>query len=174
MSLKWIAITRPVFKGIVHPKMKMLSSYTHPQVVPNLYECLCSTEHKGRYSEECRKQRSSGAPFTSIVFFSYYESQWSPKTAWLQTFFKISSFVFGRTKKFIPVWNYFRLLNKYVTLYVKYYDKMHYEEELDLFCSCIRANISIMLHKTIYEINSTHYSELTSNHHRVFVMTSDL
>ncbi len=31
---------------------------------------------------------------------------------------------------------------------------MHYEEELDLFCSCIRANISIMLHKTIYEINS--------------------
>ncbi len=28
------------------------------------------------------------------------------------------------------------------------------EEELDLFCSCIRANISIMLHKTIYEISS--------------------
>ncbi len=38
---------------------------------------------------------------------------------------------------------------------MKYYDKMHYEEELDLFCRCIRANISIMLHKTIYEINST-------------------
>ncbi len=38
---------------------------------------------------------------------------------------------------------------------MKYYDKMHYEEELDLFCSCIRANISIMLHKTIYEIKST-------------------
>ncbi len=32
---------------------------------------------------------------------------------------------------------------------------MHYEEEFDLFCRCIRANISIMLHKTIYEINST-------------------
>ncbi len=31
---------------------------------------------------------------------------------------------------------------------------MHYELELDLFCRCIRANISIMLHKTIYEINS--------------------
>ncbi len=38
---------------------------------------------------------------------------------------------------------------------MKYYDKMHYEEELDMFCGCIRANISIMLHKTIYEINST-------------------
>ncbi len=38
---------------------------------------------------------------------------------------------------------------------MKYYDKMHYEEELDLFCSCIRASISIMLHKTIYEINIT-------------------
>ncbi len=40
------------FKGIVHPKMKMLSSFTHPQVVPNLYKCLCSAEHKGVYSEE--------------------------------------------------------------------------------------------------------------------------
>ncbi len=39
-------------KGIVHPKMKILSSFTHLQVVPNLYECLCSAEHKGRYSEE--------------------------------------------------------------------------------------------------------------------------
>ncbi len=63
-------------KGIVHPQMKMLSSFTHPQVDPNLYECLCSSEHKGRYSEECRKQSSSGAPLTSIVFiFSYYGSQ---------------------------------------------------------------------------------------------------
>ncbi len=57
------------FKGIVHPKMKILSSFTHPQVVPNLYECLSSAEHKGRYSEECGKQSSSGAPLTSIVFF---------------------------------------------------------------------------------------------------------
>ncbi len=56
-------------KGIVHPKMKILSSFTHPQVVPNLYECVCSAEHKGRYSEECGKQSSSGAPLTSIVFF---------------------------------------------------------------------------------------------------------
>ncbi len=37
---------------------------------------------------------------------------------------------------------------------MKYYDKMHYEEELDLFCSCIRVYISIMFHKEIYEINS--------------------
>ncbi len=49
--------------------MKILSSFTHPQVVPNLYECVCSSEHKGRYSEECGKQSSSGAPLTSIVFF---------------------------------------------------------------------------------------------------------
>ncbi len=47
--------------------MKILSSFTHP-VVPNLYEYLCSTEHKGRYSEECGKQSSSGTLLTSIVF----------------------------------------------------------------------------------------------------------
>ncbi len=65
-------------KGIVHPKMKILSSFTHPQVVPGLYECLCSAEHKGRYSEECKKKSTSGAPLTSIVFFTK-----------VQTFFKI-------------------------------------------------------------------------------------
>ncbi len=82
-------------------EMKILSSFTHPHVVPNLYECVCSAEHKGRYSEECGKQSS--------IFFPYYGSQWCPKTAWLQTFFKISSFVFGRTKKFIQIWNYLRV-----------------------------------------------------------------
>ncbi len=30
---------------IVHPKMTILSSFTHPQVVPNLYEFLCFVEH---------------------------------------------------------------------------------------------------------------------------------
>ncbi len=48
--------------------MKILSEFANPQVVPNLYECLCSAERKGRYSEECGKQSSSGAPLTSIVF----------------------------------------------------------------------------------------------------------
>jgi len=33
-------------KGILHPKIKILSSFTHPQVVSNLYEFLSSVEHK--------------------------------------------------------------------------------------------------------------------------------
>jgi len=33
--------------------MKILSSFTHPQVVPNLYEFLSSAEHKRRYFKEC-------------------------------------------------------------------------------------------------------------------------
>ncbi len=65
----WPSVFFFFFKGIVHPKMKILSSFTHPQVVPNLYECLCSAEHKGRYSDECGKQSSSGALLTSIFFF---------------------------------------------------------------------------------------------------------
>ncbi len=49
-------MTQELFlKGTVHLKMKILS-FTHPQVVPNLYECVCS-EHKGRYSEEWGKQQ---------------------------------------------------------------------------------------------------------------------
>ncbi len=73
-------------KGTVHPKMKILSSLTHPQVDPNLYECVCSAEHKGRYSEEWGKQSSSGAPLTSIVFPSM-EVNGAPK----QPGYKLSS-----------------------------------------------------------------------------------
>ncbi len=47
--------------------MKVLSSFTPPQVVPNLYECLCSAEHKGRYFEESLLPGCFGAPLTSIV-----------------------------------------------------------------------------------------------------------
>jgi len=40
------------FKGIVHPKIKIVSSFTHLYVVSNLYELLSSAEHKRRYFEE--------------------------------------------------------------------------------------------------------------------------
>ncbi len=42
----------------------------------------------------------------NCIFFSYYGGQMCPKTAWLQTFFIISSFVFSRTKTFKQVWTY--------------------------------------------------------------------
>jgi len=39
--------------GIVHPNINIFSSFTHPQVVPNLYEFLFfSAEHNGIYFEE--------------------------------------------------------------------------------------------------------------------------
>ncbi len=59
--------------------MKILSSFTHPQVVLNLYESLCSAEQKGRDSEECGKKSSSGAQLTSIVFFPTMEVNSAPK-----------------------------------------------------------------------------------------------
>ncbi len=86
---------RKTLKGIVHPKMKILSSFTHPQVVPNLYECLCSADHKGRYSEECGKLSSSGAPLTSIVFFFLLWKSMVPQnslvTNFLQNIFSTES-----------------------------------------------------------------------------------
>uniref|UniRef100_A0A673KXR9 Protein kinase C n=1 Tax=Sinocyclocheilus rhinocerous TaxID=307959 RepID=A0A673KXR9_9TELE len=47
-----------IVKGVVHPKMKILSFFTHPQVVLNLYEFLSSVEHKRRYVEECWQANS--------------------------------------------------------------------------------------------------------------------
>jgi len=57
--------------------MKSLSSFTHPQVVANLYEFLTSAEHKGRYVEERLEPTvASLAPRTSLVEKKYYGSQW--------------------------------------------------------------------------------------------------
>ncbi len=41
-----ILFNKDWIKGIVHPKIKILSSFTHPDVVPNLYEFHSSAEHK--------------------------------------------------------------------------------------------------------------------------------
>jgi len=54
------------FKGKVHLKMRTLSSFTPPQVVPNLYECLCSAEHVGRMWET--EQFWGTIDFHSILF----------------------------------------------------------------------------------------------------------
>jgi len=35
--------------------MKILSSYSYPQVVSTLYEFLFSAEHKGRYFKDCQQ-----------------------------------------------------------------------------------------------------------------------
>ncbi len=81
-----------------------MSSFTHPQVLPTLYECLCSAEHKGRYSEKCGKQSSSGAPLTSIVFFfPTMEVNGAPKQPGYKLMLQISSFVFSRTRHFLQV-----------------------------------------------------------------------
>jgi len=46
-------LNHTILKGIVHPRMKIMSSFTQTQVVPNLYEFLSSAEQKMTYFEEC-------------------------------------------------------------------------------------------------------------------------
>jgi len=60
--------------------MTIVSVFTHPHVVPNLYVFICSAEHKGRYLEECFNQ-------TDLIphdyhIFSYYGSQWGLRSVW--------------------------------------------------------------------------------------------
>ncbi len=75
------------------PKTKILSSFNHSQVVPNLYACLYSAEHKRKIFWRMWETNQ----FWGIVFlFPTMEVNGAPKHAWLQTFFKISSFVFDR------------------------------------------------------------------------------
>ncbi len=70
-------------KVIVHPKKKMVSTFTHPQVGPNLYEF---------FKEEILKNVGHWSPLTPRVCLKkFYGSQWVPETVWLPTFFKISS-----------------------------------------------------------------------------------
>ncbi len=97
-------------KGSFNQKFKFCHHLLTLKYFQTCMNVIVLLNTKGRYSEECGKQSSSGAPLTFIVFFfPTMVSQLCPKTAWLQTFFKISSFVFGRTKKFTQVWNYFRV-----------------------------------------------------------------
>ncbi len=55
--------------------------------------------------EDILKNVRNRAVLVHSIFF-YCGSQWCPKTARLQTFFRISSFVFSRTNTFIQVWKY--------------------------------------------------------------------
>ncbi len=63
--------------GIVHPKMKILSSFTHPHVVPNLNKFLSYIEHKRRYFEFWRtKQLMVPIDFHSISFPIQHSSKY--------------------------------------------------------------------------------------------------
>ncbi len=70
-------------KGIIHPKIKnsviFIASFTHSKVVLNLNEFHSSAKHKVSF-EECGKPNSCWSTVTSIVFFSYYQSQCGPST----------------------------------------------------------------------------------------------
>jgi len=70
--------------------MKILSSFTHPQVVANLYEFILLLN---------TNEDILMAPLTSIVEKKYYGNQWCPTTVWFQSFFKISCFVFQQKKE---------------------------------------------------------------------------
>ncbi len=94
-----------VLKGLFTQKNTILSSFTHPPVVPDLYECPVRKVFWRMWETE---QVWGTIDFYSGVF-SYYESQCCPKICLVTNFFKISSFVFGRTKKWIQVWNYLRV-----------------------------------------------------------------
>ncbi len=41
--------------GIVHPKMEILSSFTHPEVFPNLYECVCLNTNEDILKKVCNR-----------------------------------------------------------------------------------------------------------------------
>ncbi len=58
----WPTPTVSTLKVIVHPKMKILSSFTHLHVIPNLYDFLFNVEHKIRYFEEFWRTKQSLVP----------------------------------------------------------------------------------------------------------------
>jgi len=56
-------------KGIVHPKMKILSVFTNPHVVPNLYDLVSSEEHKTRYFVKCLRYKNIFLYLTNLHIF---------------------------------------------------------------------------------------------------------
>ncbi len=91
-------IHSPSIKGTVHPKKIIVIIYSPSSISKPVWLCLfCWTQMKIFW-----RMRE-----TEQYLFSFYGSQWCPKTAWLQTFIEISSFVF-RTNTFIQVWKHLR------------------------------------------------------------------
>ncbi len=76
MLYHWATGTHSFFKGIVHPKIKILLSITLPQVVPNLYKFLSSLGHKRGYF--WRTLVTERVMFPIFFVFKYYGSQWEP------------------------------------------------------------------------------------------------
>ncbi len=97
-------------KGIVHPKMKMRSSFTHPYSSsrPVWISLFCWTQRNILWIKLVTRLFWGTIDFHSRRK-NYYGSQWCPRTALFPTFFRISSFVFSRTNTFIQVWNYLRM-----------------------------------------------------------------
>ncbi len=63
--------------------MKILSSFTHPQVVPN-QKFLCSAKYKLRYFDNVGNK---AVDFHSYFFLSpYYRSQWLPSAVFCKLF----------------------------------------------------------------------------------------
>jgi len=72
--------------------MKILSSFTHPQVVANLHEFLSSSEHKGKYFEERLEPNSCLPQLTSIV---EKKIEWKRASQWCQSF--------NHSSKYLPL-----------------------------------------------------------------------
>ncbi len=93
IQVLWRECLHRHLKWIVQPKMKILSTFSYPQVVPNVVWLFF-------------KANSCGYPlmYRKILWRSMETS-----TVWLPTFFQISSFVFNRRKKLLQVWNDIRV-----------------------------------------------------------------
>jgi len=74
-------LTKHDLKGILHPKIKILISFTHPQV-----EFL----QLNTKEDILKNDWNFGTIDFHSIFFSYYGSQWCQTTVWFQSFFKIS------------------------------------------------------------------------------------
>jgi len=53
-AVHWLfMLVHGALKGQFTQKIKILSSFADPQVVPNLYKCICFAVHNGRYLGKC-------------------------------------------------------------------------------------------------------------------------
>lgn len=88
-----------VVKGIVHPKRKRLSTFTHTHVVPDLYDFLSSMELQRRYSEECWKSVATVyclVPHILIIFCDQQKNSGLEQVHLLHGFLRC--YLFGNEK----------------------------------------------------------------------------
>ncbi len=140
-----------LFKGIVHPKMKIMSLFTHPQVVSNLYECIFSAEQQRKiFWRMWETEQFWGTIDFHSIFFLLWKSM-VPQNSLVTNFLQNIVLCVQQNKEFIQVWNYlWRVNDDRISFWVNYPFNVWKKKSLNIHKTCRFFTEKETLHGSLF------------------------